>query len=82
MPHMSILAHLAPLLTNQIENVATDALAHLLSQYDLVADAFIEHISSVGIALNNRLYQDSVKWRDAQSPIWWALMKRPPYPSY
>ncbi len=65
----SILAHLAPLLTNQIENVATDALAHLLSQYDFVADAFIEHISSVGIALpKNLTVKTQAKWQDAAIP--------------
>lgn len=57
------------LLTNQIENVATDALAHLLSQYYFVADAFIEYISSVGIALpKNLTIKTQAKWQDAAIP--------------
>ncbi len=55
MPHESILAHLAPLLTNQIENVATDALAHLLLQYLFLADAFREFVSSAGVDLPDNL---------------------------
>jgi hypothetical protein len=67
--HKSILAHLAPLLTNQIENVATDALAHLLLQYDFILNAFREYISSTGIAFPDDLaVKTQARWQDAAIP--------------
>lgn len=55
MSHQSILAHLAPLLTNQLENVATDALAHLLLEYSVISDSFQDYISQYGIVLPKSL---------------------------
>lgn len=69
MPHESILAHLAPLLTNQIENVATDALAHILLQYHFLADAFQEYISSVTVDLpGNLTFTTQARWQDTEIP--------------
>ena len=69
MAHESILAHLAPLLTNQIENVATDALAHLLLQYPFLSDAFREYISSAGIDLPKELtIKTQASWQDNAIP--------------
>ena len=69
MARESILARLAPLLTNQIENVATDALAHLLLQYPCVSDAFKEYISAVGIDLpDNLTIKTQVRAQDAAIP--------------
>lgn len=69
MPPESILAHLAPLLTKQIENVATDALAHLLLRYPFVSDAFREYISAVGINLpDNLTIKTQAGWQDAARP--------------
>jgi hypothetical protein len=69
MPHESILAHLAPLLTNQLENVATDALAHLLLQYQFIPRTFREYISSAGIDLPDKLtIKTQARWQDAAIP--------------
>jgi hypothetical protein len=69
MHHESILAHLAPLLTNQIENVATDALAHLLLQYHFLADAFREYISSMMVDLAGNLsFTTQARWQDNAIP--------------
>jgi hypothetical protein len=69
MPHQSILAHLAPLLTNQIENVATDALAHLLLEYPILPEAFRDYISQAGIDLPERLnLKTQARWQDAAIP--------------
>lgn len=69
MPHQSILAHLAPLLTNQLENVATDALAHLLMEYPVISDAFRESILLAGIALPEDLkLRTQATWQDAAIP--------------
>ena len=69
MPRQSILAHLAPLLTNQIENVATDALAHLLLEYPILPEAFREYVSLAGIDLPDRLnLKTQARWQDAAIP--------------
>ena len=69
MPHESILAHLAPLLTNQIENVATDALAHFLLQYLFLADAFHEYIASIIVDLpSNLTFTTQARWQDNAIP--------------
>jgi hypothetical protein len=69
MPQESILAHLAPRLTNQIENVATDALCHLLMQYHFLSDAFRETISLAGIDLPDNLsLRTQASWQDAAIP--------------
>jgi hypothetical protein len=69
MEHVSILAHLAPLLTNQHENVATDALAHLLLQYQFISEAFRENIVSAGIDLpDNLAIKTQARWNDAAIP--------------
>ena len=69
MTHKSILAHLAPLLTSQIENVATDALAHLLFQYDFILKAFRKYISSIGIDFPDDLaIKTQARWQDAAIP--------------
>jgi hypothetical protein len=69
MPHESILAHLAPLLTNQIENVATDALAHLLLQYHFLADRFQEYVSSIIVDLSGNLtFTTQARWQDNAIP--------------
>lgn len=65
----SILAHLAPLLTSQIENVATDAFAHLLLQYPFLGSAFQEYLLSAGIALPDQLtYKTQARWQDTAIP--------------
>ena len=69
MQYQSILAHLAPLLTNQIENVATEALAHLLLQYKVVSDAFREYILQASIGLPEHLnLKTQASWQDAALP--------------
>lgn len=69
MQHQSILAHLAPLLTNQIENVATDALAHLLLEYHVISDAFREYVSQSGIAIPKQIkLKTQASWQDGAIP--------------
>jgi hypothetical protein len=70
MPHQSILAHLAPLLTNQLENVATEALAHLLLEYPVVSDAFREYVCQAGIDLPDSLKFNTQArgWQDTAIP--------------
>ena len=69
MQPQSILSHLAPLLTNQIENVATDALAHLLLEYHVVSDAFREYISQTGVAIPEKIkLRTQASWQDGAIP--------------
>lgn len=70
MPHLSILARIAPLLTTQIENVATDALAHLLLQYEPLADAFRRFISATDVGLPDGLTikTQAGGWEDSGIP--------------
>lgn len=69
MEHESILAHLAPLLTSQIENVATDALAHLLLKYQFLADEFQKYLLSAGFELpDNLVFKAQASWQDNAIP--------------
>ena len=70
MAHQSILAHLAPLFTNQIENVATEALAHLLLEYPTVTVAFREYVSQAGSDLpaSLKFSTQARGWQDAAIP--------------
>jgi len=69
MPHESILAHLVHSLTNQVENVATEALAHLLLEYPVLKEAFRAYISSAGVDLPGHLkIQTQARWLDAAIP--------------
>ena len=69
MQHQSILAHLASLLTNQIENVATDALAHLLLEYQVTSDAFREYVAQSGIAIPEQItLKTQTTWQDGAIP--------------
>lgn len=69
MPKESILAYLAPLLTSQIENVATDALAHLLLQYPIIAAAFREFISSIRVEIPpDLIFKTQARFQDNAIP--------------
>ena len=70
MQHQSILAHLASLLTNQIENVATDALAHLLLEYQVTSDAFRRGgVTQSGIAIPEQItLKTQTTWQDGAIP--------------
>ena len=64
MPPQSILAYLVPRWTSQFENVVTDGLAYLLSQYPDVFNAFREYVSLTGIHL-----PDSIKLQTQASGV-------------
>jgi translation initiation factor 2 alpha subunit (eIF-2alpha) len=46
----SLLAHVAPSLTSQLENLATEALLYLLRRYEAAKDAFADFVSETGHA--------------------------------
>ena len=46
----SLLAHVTPGLTAQLENLATESLLYLLQRYERAHEAFVELASSVGYA--------------------------------
>jgi hypothetical protein len=65
----SILAHLAPLLTNQVENFATDALAHLLLEYPVISDGFREYLSQSGVKFTDSIkIKTQASWQDGAIP--------------
>ncbi len=43
--HYSLLGHVAPGLTSQLENLATEALLYLLRRYGTARDAFADVVS-------------------------------------
>ena len=78
MPPESILAHLAPRLTTQLENVATDALAHLLLPYPPLADAFREHVSLAGVKLPENIeFKTQARWHDSAIPDLVGIVEHP-----
>ena len=50
MNQYSLLARVAPGLTSQLENLATESLLYLLQQYEGTREAFVELASTVGYA--------------------------------
>jgi hypothetical protein len=68
-PPQSILAHLAPRLTPQLENVVTDALAYLLKQYPDVRKAFQKYVLKAGVSMPDSLnFETQVSGQDAARP--------------
>ncbi len=58
MTYKSMLAHIVPRLTNQVENVATDALLYLIRRYPVASKAFISYVSNLGVLLSDNLNFD------------------------
>lgn len=59
MTHKSMLAYIVPRFTNQVENVATDALLYMLRQYPLASRSLIAYVANLGISLSDDLIFDS-----------------------
>lgn len=59
MEDYSLLAYIAPRLTIQLENLATDSLFYLLKRYELLGNEFIKVIADMGLIIENALTFDT-----------------------
>ncbi len=69
MSQYSLLGHVAPRLTLQVENLATESLLYLLQRYEKAREAFVDLVSTMGfVAPSDLEFDTQVRMQDGGIP--------------